>query len=137
MTIDIDIAQIAEALNDKADIGLGNTVGHLSESAKQYFTEVSLPSTKYINLTLSSTSGDLYTAPADGYIFVEWNNITSNSGGSSLDIQDPAIRTYSSDTGWQRHCLPIQKGQQFRVYWGSTTDRTLQLFRLYYAEGVK
>jgi len=136
MTIDIDVAQIAEDLNNKADIDLGNTINHLGTTAKEFFSGVGMPSTKYVNLSLGASS-DEYTAPANGYVCVDWSDVTSAGGTSSLDVQDPAIRTFSSDIPWQRHCLPVQKGQKFKVYYGNASGRTLSLFRFYYAEGVK
>ena len=134
MSIDIDIDKIAEDLNDKADLDMDNTVGHLGTAAKEYFSAVGMPSSRYVDLALGA-SGDLYTAPANGWVFVGWSG-TANGNGSSLDIQSPiAMETYSNDSDWQRHCLPIQKGITFRVYYSGT--RTLSRFRFYYAEGVK
>lgn len=136
MSTDIDIAQITEALNDKADIGLGNTIDHLTTTAKSYFAGIGMISTRYIDLSLEA-SGTEYTAPTNGWVYVSWNNVTSDGGGSSLDIQNPAVCTYATSTSWQRHCLPVQKGQKFRVYYGSASGRTLNIFRFYYAEGEK
>ena len=136
MSIDIDIDKIAEDLNDKADIGLGNTVGHLTTAAKSYFAGIGMISTRYTDLSLGD-SGTEYTALVNGWVYVAWNNVTSDGGGSSLDIQNPAVCTYTTSTGWQRHCLPVQKGQKFRVYYGSASGRTLNVFRFYYAEGEK
>ena len=111
------------------------TVFHALEwNDKRTIAGWGMPSTKYIDLSLGA-SGNEYTAPANGYVFVEWSDVTSSAGGSSLDIQNPSIRTYTSDLSWQRHCLPIQKGQKYRVYYASTSGRTLSMFKFYYAEG--
>lgn len=138
MTVNaIDLNAITEALSRKADIDLVNcTQDQMTTVSKEYFAAIGMPSTKYVTLSLGA-SGNEYTAPANGYACVEWNEVTSAGGGSSLDIQNPAIRTYSTDTGWQRHCLPIQKGYKFRVYYSSASGRTLSFFRFYYAEGDK
>lgn len=135
MSIDIDIDKIAEDLNDKADIDMNNTVDHLGTAAKEFFSKIGFPSTRYTNLTLASTSPSSHTAPANGWVYVAWNEVTG-TGGSSLDTENPTFATYSISTGWQRHFLPVQKGQIFKVYWSGTT-RTLNTFRFFYAEGVK
>lgn len=131
MSTDIDIAQIAEALNDKADIGLGNTVDHLTISAKAYFAGIGMPSTKYIDLSLG-TSGDEYIAPAGGYIGAFFQNATfcnlhntSIAGINSVD--------YGSETKDRYATIIIKKDQKYRFYY----DGTCVYFRFIYAEGEK
>jgi len=133
----IDLNAITEALTHKADLDLVNsTQNNMTAVSKSYFAGIGMPSTKYVTLSLGA-SGDPYTAPVNGWACVEWSSVTSDAGSSSLDVQNPAIRTFSTCLSWQRHCLPVQKGQQFRVYYSSATGRTLSFFRFYYAEGEK
>ena len=63
----IDIDTITTMIDEKADSDGSNMVNSLSNSAKSYFTRLSLPTT--IRTTISiPTSGNTLTAPADGYI---------------------------------------------------------------------
>ena len=59
----VDVAEMTEAINNKADIDLGN----LSNAGKIVSAKMSMPSDTYVNL--SPVSGVTYTAPADGWVY--------------------------------------------------------------------
>ncbi len=99
--------------------------------------KASMPSTKYIDLTLG-ISGSNYTAPANGWIYV--SKIPSGVN-SYLKVYIPLKKyetgTQISTTGYM-NCmafLPIQKGDIFEVLY-NTTGQTVY-FRFIYAEGEK
>lgn len=132
--INIDIDNIVTDLNGKADRDLTNAVGALSSSAKEYFTKISLPSSKYVDLTLGA-SGATYIAPADGYF-----QFTKRASGAvqSISLWNSTISSFgirtSVPSGENAACfLPIRKGDICSVTY-STSGETIT-FRFYYTQG--
>lgn len=120
----INAGRIEEKLVNKVDM--------------QQATVASLPSNKYINLTLGA-SGTSYTAPANGYFasaitstnttkdkFIELINYTSGEISSSASYL----------AGWARTFIPAKKGDIITIYYGGTSLEVKQ-FRFIYAEGDK
>ena len=135
MSIDVDIGQITEALNDKADIGLGNTVDHLTTAAKEYFTGIGMPSHSYVELALGENNAE-YTAPANGYFEI---NMTSDAAAQHINMINKltgfSTEGVSAKSGnVVRQYLPVLKGDIITIGYATTT---LNHFRFYYAEGVK
>lgn len=100
---------------------------------KSYMAQMSMPSTKYVDLTLNA-SGSTYTAPANGWFFLQKKHSSATYAG-----------IYNTTAGWlamecggssiPKVCLPAQKGQQVMVSYGATGETTY--FRFIYAEGSK
>ena len=92
------------------------------------------PSSKYINLVLEE-DGHIYTAPANGIVFVTKYTKYSNR---YVDIKDMttglmsiqhSVGTNQYLTAW----LPVSAGAQFRVRY--TAEDVLESFRFVYAQG--
>ena len=140
MAVNIDIDNIATDLNNKADRDLTNTVGALSSSAKEYFTKISLPSDKYVDLTLGA-SGTSYTAPADGYVYLmmKLSSVGSrffiNSSPPGSDSIYGTLITQAAQANLAQ-ILPVKKGASFTVgYDAYISDSTGPRFRFIYAVG--
>lgn len=113
-----------------ADTDLTN----LSNAGKIAIAHNSMPSGTYDDLTLGA-SGTEYTAPADGYYFV---NKTSNTSGQFLVIENQttkmgseliAVDAYNGLCVWQ----PVRKGEKVKINYnlGGATS----FFRFVYAVG--
>lgn len=101
----------------------------------EYMAHNAMPSNRYENLTLGA-SGASYTAPADGYIYL---NKSATAANQSITIINDSngMRTNDSATGsgiWVATYLPVSKGQPIRITY--TTDGTTNVFRFIYANGV-
>lgn len=134
MAVNINIDNIATDLNNKADKDLTNSVGALSSSSKEYFTKISLPSSKYVDLTLGA-SGTSYTAPANGYF-----QFTKRASGAiqSISLWNSTISSFgirtSVPSGENAACfLPVKKGDICSVTY--TTSGETITFRFYYTQG--
>ena len=129
----IDVGEITEDLNSKADIDLGN----LSNAGKIVGSGLGMPSNSYDDLTLGA-SGDTYTAPADGYFFLHKAcGITSaylassNTGNGYYDISwGPNF--VADDLSL---IIPVKKDDEIKIYYNATG--TTKNFRFIYAEGSK
>lgn len=136
MAVNIDIDNIATDLNNKADKDLTNTVGALSSSAKEYFTKISLPSSKYINLTLGA-SGTTYTAPANGYFYI--NKVAGVSSHTYIDLQNSTSgfscrsNSITSTLTTQAVLLPVRKNDIAKVTYN--VEGTTNSFKFIYAVG--
>lgn len=121
----------ASLFNNKADIDLGN----LNTAGKKVVAHLSMPSTRYDNLTLG-VSRATYTAPADGWVFLsktatasaQYVRITTPNGLQSENI------AYAS-SNWCRAMLPVSKGTIFTVYYNA--DGTTNSFEFIYANGAQ
>lgn len=134
MSIDIDVNKIAEDLNNKADLDLDNVVEHLGSSAKEFFSGIGMPSTRYVNLT--STSGSTYTAPANGYVCFKNNNTGTSSVQAYIENQTRnIIATVSSYYNNGGGFVPVNKGDIVYLYTNSGVSAVY--YRFIYAEGVK
>ena len=126
----VDVAELAEDLNDKADIDLGN----LSNAGKIVSAKMSMPGDIYIDVT-PGASGDTYTALSDGYFLV---NAYITSAGGWFSLRRPA----NGYMGFQVHnpyqgavtsgFLPVKKGDVVELYYAGITFND---FRFIYAEG--
>lgn len=134
MAVNINIDNITTDLNGKADKDLTNVVDAMSTSAKSYFGGLSMPSSKYIDLTLGA-SGTTYTAPANGYF-----QFTKKASGTiqSISLWNSTISSFgirtSVPSGENAACfLPVRKGDICSVTY-STSGETIT-FRFYYTQG--
>ena len=105
------------------------TADNLSEIGKKLISGLGLPSGKFIDLTLGA-SGTQYTAPANGWVFL--NFYFSGQGYSAVAIDG---KTYAGNGSgmWNNHyCFPVSKGKEFQLSYDSCSTN---VFRFYYAEG--
>lgn len=125
----VDVGEITEALNNKADIDLGN----LSNTGKIVSAKMSMPSDTYVNL--SPVSGVTYTVPADGWVYALGKTSVVNgyvyisASGGMYDI------SYAGSTNYNvAVTMPVRSGQSFNCEAGGATLTSVQFF---YAEGSK
>jgi hypothetical protein len=132
----IDAGNIQAQLTNKLDTNLTN----LPQDRKSYLSSISMPSNKYIDLTLGA-SGTQYTAPANGYIhlckmataahqYIGINPLELYNGiGSSDSLYYDQSTTAQTLAGF----IPVRKGEQFFIYY--TAQGQVCAFRFIYAEG--
>lgn len=127
----IDVGQITEDLNNKADVDLGN----ITNAGKIVGAGLGMPSTTYDDLTLGA-SGTEYTAPADGYFYIDKVAGIANaragfykdgfiSVNTFVELAIDSIRTF----------VPVKKGQKILCTY--TATGATNYFRFIYAEGSK
>lgn len=102
----------------------------------EYMAHQAMPSGRGIDLTLGS-SGSSYTAPADGYIYL---NKTASAVNQIITIINDDNGMRVSDTSvtasaWIATCLPVSKGQSIRITY--TAGGTTNAFKFVYAQGVQ
>lgn len=110
-------------------------------ATKDYATQASMPSGKYIDLTLGVTQST-YIAPANGWFFCisEANN---NAGYEYIYVGcgfTPSLTNYtyvlsddiSRAPGTSGKIAPVRKGDQIMIDYGYVSNR---IFRFIYAEG--
>lgn len=94
---------------------------------------IGFPSSRYEDLILGA-SGTTYTAPANGYAYV---NKESTASGQYVNIYDGTVashRNISSASGQPILVIaPVLKGKNFKVEY--TAGGTTKQFRFIYAEG--
>lgn len=130
--VDIDIGQLSEAINDKADRDINN----LTDSGYAKGSGLGMPSTRYIDLTLGA-SATTYTAPANGYILYI---ATSSGGGEQIILRDESI-DHNTKLGQSIArgssdglviFVPLKRGTIFSVEYSTPTPIML---RFIYADG--
>lgn len=94
-----------------------------------YITHQSMPSSKYINLTLGA-SGTTYIAPADGWFYAAGSG-TSNNMWIEL-ISNISQGVYGTLSWNYKVSLPVKKGEPCIV---SYNDINFSMFRFIYANG--
>lgn len=129
---------LLEALNNKVDLDLNNA--NAGQTFKSQSASWAMLSEDYVDLTLE-TSGNEYTAPSNGYIY-----LAKGSGGSnkfiSVGIMDASggsvIEDYnvlSSTTQNLTVLFPISRGAKFIVTYNASGATSF--FRFIYAKGEK
>ena len=130
MSNEINVGAISEALNNKVDLNQLNT----NEQGLEYVSGLSMPSDKYIDLTLGA-SGTTYIAPANGWVsfrkiagapnlFIELINYNSN-----IFVSNEAA---FAESGIQIY-LPVKKNDVFETKYNATGANIA--FRFIYAQG--
>lgn len=138
----IDVGQITEDLNGKADLDLAN----LNNAGKIVAAKMSMPGNTYTELSLGA-AGSTYTAPADGYF------VLNKTHGANTSMEQLSFINYGSTSGtmWTdgleiRHLnstsgmnsgiyMPAKQGDKVQVHY-SFSGATLA-FRFYYAVGAE
>lgn len=95
-----------------------------SPTNNEYMSHMAMPSNKYIDLTLGA-SGSVYTAPEDGYIYGGIGT-TIQHGWMTMDAKLSAV-SYGVEIGnFVRTWLPVKKGEEIRIQYGSGQNGTLK-----------
>ena len=127
------VADLSEEVETLLDIDLSN----ISETGKEYISPISLPSGTYTELTLGS-SGDTYTAPADGW--VDFGKAAGVSGACYINMKNVTkgyyieCRQYGSSSGTPAGILPVSAGDEYMIRY--TNSGSTDIFRFYYAHGA-
>lgn len=132
--ITVDIDNVATDLNTKASKSLDN----VTNSANILMAHNAMPSSRYIQLSVPSNGGT-YTAPADGYFFLD----CVPSGGNWVVIDSNTYRIVRNSAQGLVDCtilFPCVKGTVITVTWEEGVNLMISYhkgFRFYYAEGSK
>lgn len=158
----INSGRISEALNYKMDLDAGNASmegqGAIGEYATSRCTRHdlsnaniqgtsrgslwSMPSATYLTFTMGTT-GQVYTAPTNGYFYIKWYSSTTGPGAfchmHNMRREEDVVfsRSASGDAQgnwWYTTVCPCRGGDNVIVYYESSTA-VIQLFRFYVAEG--
>jgi hypothetical protein len=126
---DMDWSAWATGLTNKVDLDAQN----LSNEGTSYISGLSMPSDKYIDLTLGS-SGDTYTAPANGWVLLR-KGATSQAQYIFLvnDITRFGVDNSFYGAYTKSITIPVNRGEQFVASYNATG--TTEYFRFYYAQG--
>lgn len=124
----VDIDNIASDLNGKLDKDLTNA----SNQTKVMLSSMSMPSAKYVNLTLGVSGGE-YLAPANGYF-----NLSKNGGSAGQYIYFStstlsALGRCTASGAEATLLIPVRKGDKLKVSY--TASGTTNFFRFIYAVG--
>ena len=110
--VQVDIDEIATDLNGKADTDLANT----TNGGKILMSGMGMPSTT--RKQLSAANGGQYTAPANGWLYIEGTsgqstsfvNIAANMGAVCYGSGGTAISCYA----------PLKKGQKATIWYNAS-----------------
>lgn len=124
----------SELFNGKVDLNASN----LNAQGRNYVSGLGMPSNKYIDLTLGA-SGTTYTAPANGYYWIEKSSSANNQYVDCI-VKDSnntykfTVSIYYDSAGTtQRILVPVLKNDKLTVSY--TAGRATNYFRFIYAEG--
>ena len=130
MSNEINVGAISEALNNKVDLNQLNT----NEQGLEYVSGLSMPSSRYIDLTLGS-SGTEYTAPANGYFYIDKISASTNqyvnltNVTKSFELHNQINPTSTAITVF----MPVLKNDVITAKY--TASGSTKTFRFYYAQG--
>lgn len=127
----IDVGQITEALNGKADAGMAN----LTAAGKELVSGLAMPSSQYVDLTLGA-SGNTYTAPANGYYLVRFVGLNPAGyvyGHNLTSEYELESRSTLNGTA-VGVVIPALKNESVQFYYDAGGTIT---FRFIYAEGAQ
>lgn len=120
--IEVDIDEIATDLNGKADVDLTN----ITNTGNVLMAHNAMPSgTTYAYTTLAS--GSQYTAPADGWFYVQ----ADVTGSGYLSLSGPML-AISQHAGGNSVFMPIRKGQKLTLVYSNASNIYV---RFKYAQG--
>lgn len=117
---------------NKANVALDN----LTSAGKEVCANMSMPSNRYIDLTLGS-SGATYTAPGDGYFLL---NKSCNGNAQYINLSVNTVVWAKINTGLSSShqtalIVPVKKGDVLKVDYSATGSTNF--FRFYYAQGAQ
>ena len=128
--VEIDINNVYEDLNIKANTSLSNLTGE----GKSLASGLGMPSSKYQELSVGA-SGSAYTAPANGWFYVGGQ---FNNPNDFLKLKVTGFYASSITAGTSGHrdahlIFPVLKGKNAVLEYVGTT---INYFRFMYAEGA-
>lgn len=104
-----------------------------SPTNNKYMGHMAMPSNKYINLELGA-SGTTYTAPADGYCYL---NTMNHDSYMSVTIENKTagymVTSVDNAGSSVRILMPVKKNDTFEIRYGSLGTQTIE--RFFYAVG--
>ena len=119
----------AAMLGTKANADLGN----LTAEGKSAVSNLSMPSGKYVDLTLQK-SGHFYTAPADGWFVLAKDAKYAGEWVCIKDMSNLGYNIVSSNAGYELSvALPARKGNSVAI--GYSLQGKTNVFRFIYAQG--
>lgn len=127
----VDVAELAEDLNNKADLDLTN----VDTTGTSLSAGWAMPSDTYIDLTLGA-SGSTYTAPANGYYVLDCP-ISANPGSIWAGTSgwfDGRMNTAGSIQWTSPAC---KKGDVTTINYVNLNTGSIAMFKFVYAEGSK
>lgn len=135
LPVQVEVDNIVTDLNGKADKDFSN----VTDVAKVMMAKASMPSERYVDLTLGAT-GSIYTAPADGY-FLFIKTATASTQGIYIYVKHNGVTVLerygvAGNSGFVRLDTSCQKGDQ--VYMDTDAGGgAINICRFFYAEGSK
>lgn len=139
-------------VNSYIKIWRNNTTGKIEDINKEgypskvldyhntdYISHQAMPSNRYIDFTMGAT-GTLYTAPADGFIYIRRFASTANKYVAIIkylegNIAYEASVMWSISAGDQYVNAQVSKGEKFAVTYNSEGGGGSEFFRFIYANG--
>lgn len=111
-----EMLTLASVVNGFADVSLSN----VNNTASILMAHNAMPSTKYDTLT-AGASGTTYTAPADGYFYLNLN--TTTSGLLYNQTNNLRVRSWvpSGGTNATQLFIPVKKGDVVKLAYGTGT----------------
>lgn len=124
-------------------VGTGMKIGDSTETLydvvtkspvnNEYMGHMAMPSNKYIDLELGA-SGTTYTAPADGYCYL---NTMNHNDYMSVTIENKTagymVTSVDNAGSSVRILMPVKKSDTFEIRYGSLGTQTIE--RFFYAVG--
>lgn len=102
----------------------------MTKSAKnnEYMAHMAMPSNKYVDLELGA-SGTTYTAPADGYCYLNTMN-HNNYMSVTIENKTAGYMVTSVDNAGSsvRILMPVKKNDTFEIRYGSLGTQTIERF---------
>ena len=112
-----------------------NQVFRALDCNPEFITTMSMPSKRYIDLTLG-TSGSYYTARADGYYIISKQSVSANEYITLLNtVNNFGIDEFCPAGMNARLFMPVSKGDVIQVNY--TLTGTTGFFRFVYANGAQ
>lgn len=115
--------------------GADTSLSNLTDAGKIQVSSLSAPSDTYDDLTLGA-SGETYTMPADGYLFV-WMDFRGAYSG--IQVYNTSTHRgearYSAGDVSNALTLAVHKGDVITVKYWYASGYTNQYFRFFYAKG--
>ena len=110
-----------------------SNASNFSKAGESYLSSLSMPSNKYIDLTLCA-SGSTYTAPATGLFTLSVSYSTGGYMNMYVAIGERYGYFYKYDANvWVDSCLVVKKGAIIIIQYQGTA--TVHTFKFIYAEG--
>lgn len=134
-SISVDIDEVMTDVNNLESNKANKDFSNVTDSAKVIMAKASMPSTRYIDLTVGG-SDSTYTAPADGYFCITGSPSSAQACELSLINRTANIISTAQNTiGWAlRIFIPCSKNDIVALNYSSIFN--VASFRFIYAQGA-